>query len=198
MNMVKFSLLSFDVLKINIMKKIALFAVALVAATFTSCDTKDLLDIALDGQLKKTLNVATTIESDSTSFTDDFTVSLADNEEFAKYGDKVKSISISKISVEVDKVNVGEATTAIESLLIVYIGTSTIEVNVSKVLVKDAEENDTVVAEYSLTGEQAAAFGEQLLSAGNVSFIVTGSLYNAPADVDLGVIIEASLVATPL
>lgn len=181
------------------MKKIALLTVAAIAATFTACDNKDLLDIALDGKIEKILNVATTAEVDSTTFTDAFTFSLADNSEFAKYGDKVKSISIDKISIEVDKVNVGEENTAIEGLFQAFINaTSTIDVAFDRVNVIEAETNNTVLVEYSLTGEQAAAFGEQLLNAGEASFLVTGSMYNAPVDVDLKVSIEASLTASPL
>jgi hypothetical protein len=181
------------------MKKIALLAVVAIAATFTSCDDNDLLDIALDGKIDKILNVATTLETDSTTFTDAFTFSLSDNEEFAKYGDKIKSVSVSKISIEVDKVNVGEDNTAIEGLFQAFISTtSSIDVSFEKVNVKDAETNNTVIVEYSLTGEEAAAFGEQLLSAGEASFLATGTIYNAPADVDLKVSIEASLTASPL
>lgn len=178
------------------MKKFALLTVAAIAVIFTACDNKDLLDIALNGELTKKINIDYADTSASLVQTIEF--SLADNEEFAKYGDKVKSVEISKIAIQFDNVTIGEDNTTLQAAISLLTSTGQIDIEIPVTAVKQADIDNVTVVEYAFTGDEAALLGADLLTAGKSTIAFTGDVTNAPLNMDMIVTITASLKASPL
>lgn len=183
------------------MKKFTSFVLASALLAFTACDkTEDLLDVDLDGEISKTVSIDYPGNDEEVAIENGIIFSLNDNEEFAKYGDKIKAVSVSKISIEIDNVTVGTDSTQLELILAVAAvkeEASSVTIIIPASNIKAADEAGTVF-EKELTEEEASKLGGEILEVGSGGIAYTGTLTNAPAKCDLNVTLKAKITASPL
>ena len=181
------------------MKKLTLIAMLSAMIGFVACDkAEDLLDVDLEGTINQTVTLSYPVQADSVSASETALIALGDNEEFARYGDKIKSIEIKKITLEIDNVTEAQATSALQGIAAAGTASSQVSFPIERVLVEQADKDNVIIAEYELTAEEASALGNSLLSSGVAAFGFTLDLFDAPMTFDLKLSVTAKATASPL
>ncbi|MFT6844379.1 MAG: hypothetical protein ACJAUV_000555 [Flavobacteriales bacterium] len=181
------------------MRKITLAVLAMCTIGFTSCDKADeLLDVDVNGSFTETVKLNYPESAEEQEFVLVEEINLNDNADFAKYGDKIKSIEISKLTVEIDSALCSDTTEIQANFTMQGDNGLIVTKTFDRINVKDSDMNNTIVLEATLTGDEAAAIGSLFLSVKKMMLSVNGIVYNAPLAGDLILTVDAKVKASPL
>jgi len=177
-------------LKLSIMKNtIKLLAVLLIAFTFNSCDeVNDLADISIETSLTEQIDVQITEDQDQVS--DQIVLSI-DNSDTHDYLDKLKSISIEKLTYKFIGFSGNDTCN-----MSVDISTDGNVLDTKTFQIKQESDNGTI---YEITDvAKLNAMATALKNNQQVSFEMDGTVSDGPANFKIEVTATIKIVANPL